>query len=63
MQIRRFIRLLFLLALLIPAAGCQGSQCDTCNTDEDCDDGQTCRDSTLGRRCFLIGDNTCEVGF
>jgi len=59
----RTIRFALLLALFIPAVGCSsGSQCDRCETSADCDEGQNCLDSTLGRRCFLEGDNTCEIG-
>lgn len=59
----RLVALTFLLASVIPLAGC-GKECDTCSTDDDCAaEGLVCVSFSNGsRRCGSgQGRTTCRV--
>lgn len=57
---RRWLRLLFALMAAGQLAAC-GSECDSCDNDDDCDSGQFCAEFTDGEsRCADDSDTTCQ---
>ena len=57
-------RLLFLVLLALPLAGCSnGDECDTCTSDDDCQTGFVCSTFSDGsQRCGSgVGASTCNV--
>lgn len=61
---RKTVVFALLAGLTFTSIGCgsdDGGECDECETTSDCDDGLTCRDTTLGRRC--LEGSSCEVTF
>jgi len=57
-------RLVFLLLLALPLAGCNnGDECETCTSDDDCQTGFVCSTFSDGsRRCGSgVGASSCRV--
>jgi hypothetical protein len=56
--------LLVLVLALMPIVSCtKGNECDTCTTDEDCQEGFLCSDFSDGsQRCGSgVGGTNCRV--
>jgi hypothetical protein len=56
--------LLVLVLALMPVVSCtKGDECDTCTTDEDCQEGFLCSDFSDGsQRCGSgVGGTNCRV--
>ena len=62
---RRLSRLLLLLLLAVPFAGCgsSGDECDTCSSDDDCKAGLVCSTFSDGsKRCGSgLGSTSCRT--
>jgi len=61
---RRLSRLLLLLLLAVPFAGCgsSGDECDTCSSDDDCKAGLVCSTFSDGsKRCGTGLGTSCRV--